>query len=260
MVGVLGGLALAAPPPPTIQPGDAPPGNPQPGEPGGGGSPGDFTNPSAAEAIALVPAGLTPVAVFPPFATPRTVPAVAVIFSEDPATVRRRKREIDRKHGRRRPYSSGGNVGIPLFQRLWKNIRCIRPRLARMFARPRPQTSDLGYYHYPGYYNRRSYFDDIRNRIRKRDTTHYYSPYGGYVSHYVEDYTVDSADDCFDDIDEPLYGWRVRVTLKENEPCVLNSTCIVSTSNSFATNFPTERQTGESFTSAAPPDCRLNFG
>ena len=37
-----------------------------------------------AESLALVPLGLTPVAIFPPFAQERTVPAVAVIFSENP--------------------------------------------------------------------------------------------------------------------------------------------------------------------------------
>ena len=35
-------------------------------------------------ALALVPAGLAAVAVFPPYATPRTVPAVSVIFAENP--------------------------------------------------------------------------------------------------------------------------------------------------------------------------------
>ena len=35
--------------------------------------------------LALVPAGLAAVAVFPPYATPRTQPAETVIFSEDPS-------------------------------------------------------------------------------------------------------------------------------------------------------------------------------
>ena len=41
----------------------------QPGTPGGGGSPTDSSNPSLNAALSLVPSGLTPVAVFPPFAT-----------------------------------------------------------------------------------------------------------------------------------------------------------------------------------------------
>ena len=56
-------------------------GNPPPGTVGGGGSP----NGAANSVLALVPAGLNAVAVFPPFATPRTVEAEAVIFAEDPS-------------------------------------------------------------------------------------------------------------------------------------------------------------------------------
>ncbi len=73
---------------------------------------------------------------------------------------------------------------------------------------------------------------------------------------FEEDYTVDSYDDCFDDIPEPLYGFRVRVMLKENEYCELESTCIVK-SNRTSTRAD-DRQTGEEFASDAPPDCRLN--
>ena len=43
--------------------------SPQPGTPGGGGSPSDGSIGTLATALALVPAGLTAVAVFPPFAT-----------------------------------------------------------------------------------------------------------------------------------------------------------------------------------------------
>ena len=79
-------------------------GQPQPGAPGGGASP--FAAPTLATgitpqqfalAISLVPIGLTPVAVFPPFETPRTIEAVAVIFSEEPETLRLKKRSLARK-------------------------------------------------------------------------------------------------------------------------------------------------------------------
>ena len=64
-------------------------GNAQPGTPGGGASPsvagaGAAMPQTLAIALTLVPLGLTPVAVFPPYNTPRTTPAVSVIFSEDP--------------------------------------------------------------------------------------------------------------------------------------------------------------------------------
>ena len=64
-------------------------GNAAPGAPGGGASPsavgalGPSTQ-TLATALSLVPLGLTPIAVFPPYNTPRTIPAISVIFSEDP--------------------------------------------------------------------------------------------------------------------------------------------------------------------------------
>ena len=68
-----------------------PPGNPLPGTQGGGARPVGNT-PDAREAIALVPVGTIPVAIFPPYTTPRTVPAVSVIFLETatPSLVKRR--------------------------------------------------------------------------------------------------------------------------------------------------------------------------
>ena len=64
-------------------------GNPVPGTLGGGASPsvvgtGAATPQTLANALTLVPPGLTPIAVFPPYNTPRKIPAVGVIFSEDP--------------------------------------------------------------------------------------------------------------------------------------------------------------------------------
>ena len=60
-------------------PGDIPNDAPQPGEPGGGGIPTPG-NP----ALALIPAGLEAVSVFPPWISPRTVPAFGAIFKELP--------------------------------------------------------------------------------------------------------------------------------------------------------------------------------
>ena len=60
-------------------PGDIPNDAPQPGQPGGGGVPTPG-NP----ALALIPAGLEAVSVFPPWISPRTVPAFGAIFKELP--------------------------------------------------------------------------------------------------------------------------------------------------------------------------------
>ena len=64
-------------------------GNSSPGSGGGGATPSAVgagaANPSIlATALTLVPLGLTPIAVFPPYNTPRQIPAISVIFSEDP--------------------------------------------------------------------------------------------------------------------------------------------------------------------------------
>ena len=50
----------------------------------GGGLPTNYSIPTLALSLSLVPAGSTPVSVFPPFNTPRTLPAIGVIFSEAP--------------------------------------------------------------------------------------------------------------------------------------------------------------------------------
>ncbi len=71
-----------------------PPGNPAPGAVGGLGAGLPAGAPAAV--LALVPAGLVAVSVFPPYATPRTVPADSVIFLENPdvALLHRKKRSI----------------------------------------------------------------------------------------------------------------------------------------------------------------------
>jgi hypothetical protein len=96
------------------------------------------------------------------------------------------------------------------------------------------------------------------------------------LSYYNENYLrhkreIDSLDDCFDDLEEPSYGFRVKVTLVENSPCILGSTCRgpptarseeeswndVSSDAYYPTDDVIERQTGEEFFSEAPPDCRV---
>jgi hypothetical protein len=65
----------------NVPQGQAPSNAPQPGTQGGGASPNSNSATSAAS-LALTPAGLVPVAIFPPWTSPRTFSAVAVIFSE----------------------------------------------------------------------------------------------------------------------------------------------------------------------------------
>ena len=77
-------------------------------------------------------------------------------------------------------------------------------------------------------------------------------------------------------MERPKFGWRVRVSFKEDEPCNLNldnpelSTCILTSGNNddllgglrnarLANPVAQSRQTGEQFRSAAPPDCRYRY-
>merc|ERR1711971_1526352 len=89
---------ISMPPLPMALATGVPPGNPVPGAPRGGALPsvvgaGAATPQTLAIALTLVPPGLTPIAVFPPYNTPRTIPAVSVIFSEELniRTIKRRK-------------------------------------------------------------------------------------------------------------------------------------------------------------------------
>ena len=113
-------------------PGLVPSGSPQPGFPGGGGLPS--ANPG--NILDLVPAGLEPVATFPPFdPAGRTIPAVAVIFREPPCTVA----GTDLTNPER---SFGFSPRPTLLDRFLKNVRCFRPRLAAKFGKnPAPVVS-----------------------------------------------------------------------------------------------------------------------
>ena len=101
-------------------------------------------SPTLAESLSLVPAGLTPVSVFPPWATTRTVPAVGVIFKEAPGTLAgvdptyRKKREATYHH------QSPPNPLKTLFDKLVKNLRCLGPRLTRKFGRKPSHNTSYG--------------------------------------------------------------------------------------------------------------------
>ena len=149
-------MMVMASPPSLITPGSAPPNVPQPGEIGGlgGGLPTDLSNPFSSLAVALVNddddddsgglAGVgTPVAVFPPFATPRTLPAIAVIFTEAP--IGRKKRDTYKlkpniKYALMnspivRIYTTLTNMISSLMTNFMNNLHCLQPRLYRKFSK-----------------------------------------------------------------------------------------------------------------------------
>ena len=109
---------------------------------------------------------------------------------------------------------------------------------------------------------------------------------------------VNSMEDCFNNIQEPLYGFRTKVTLVDNEPCELGVTCdedgnkiqrrlgfwkrswqydhqrkewqsyrrkrhwrpytLKKYYEPYRKAWAYDRQTGEEFVTGAPPDCRIN--
>ena len=86
-----------------------------------------------------------------------------------------------------------------------------------------------------------------------------------------EDDHVEYVEDCFADMERPKFGWRVKVTVMQDEPCNLNpgnpelNTCTLplkvnnETDSGLNINNAQRRQTGEQFRSAAPLDCRIRF-
>ena len=82
-----------------------------------------------------------------------------------------------------------------------------------------------------------------------------------------DDDHVEFIEDCFEDMERPKFGWSVKVTLTENEPCDFNpenpelNTCTLLSNNTNKTNSDSaqRRQTLEQFRSSAPPDCRIRF-
>ena len=92
----------------------------------------------------------------------------------------------------------------------------------------------------------------------------------------AEDEEVEYIEDCFDDMERPEFGWRVKVTLMDDEPCTIDpknlemSTCKLSSASEsdllealdtgdLNHHYAQSRQTGEEFRSAAPPDCRYRY-
>ena len=119
-----------------------PPGNPAPGAVGGGASPVG----ASASVLALVPAGLVAVAVFPPYERPRTFPADSVIFLEN--------HNVELLHRKRRKRSV---------------LRHISRLFHRFFGRPRRRSDYYknSSYNKPaygeGYFHQTSWFDDIKS-------------------------------------------------------------------------------------------------
>ena len=126
-------------------------------------------------------------------------------------------------------------------QEIVKYFKCFRVRLNRHLGiferRPAARRND-------------DYQDELRNVQRPGDFPNFDELNAG---------KVNSAEDCFNDIPEPLYGFVTKVTLVDNEPCELGVTCDQNGNKIQRRKaWQFDRQTGEEFVSGAPPDCRTN--
>ena len=130
--------------------------------------------------------------------------------------------------------------------KIQKKITCLRPRLRRRY----------GQLVYPEgltvkslITKKQNFFHDINNGNPDDDKVEY-------------------IEDCFEDMDRPKFGWSVKITLMEEEPCDLNaevpelSTCKINSTrilDSPIFRSAQRRQTLEEFRSAAPTDCRIRY-
>merc|ERR1712051_390102 len=68
-----------------------------------------------------------------------------------------------------------------------------------------------------------------------------------------EDFTLETVEDCFDDVPKPRFGLVVKITKDVTCESEINCPVPVSPENYYFQS----RQTGEGFRSSAPPDCRV---
>ena len=206
---------------------------PLPGTFGGGILPSVAANTAeGAAALKLVPEGLTPVAVFPPYVKPRSFSAISVVWLEDTNLLTERKIKMKQKNGlyglwtrqyrefnhENRYLRKRGSNGLHLVSRqgkahrlkkkikhLRKDIYCnvnksrknFRSRSVTQFGSLKPIIHKFQNILLP-----LSNFFAIRNKLQGR-----------------------SRNDKCTEKKRPTFGFRTLITLVRQEPCILNVTC-----------------------------------
>jgi hypothetical protein len=288
----------------------------------GGLSPAFVGGAIAAAALLLVPLNLVPIAVFPPYISGRTLPAVSVIFAEDPnimmlnddVTVMRTKRAVVNlmKQKMQRNYRRPS-----LFSALWDalldkvragrkkikfvkdEIMCLRTKVefikmkikqkirenregnrkttttttttekvlyrittqasapSQPFEESGEETTISPQQEYVDFnsteeldaspeevrwvsdFNSKEEFEDDAEEFKPPATLDYFHTQDALDSNLLKrqgrlrrqaqrEKVMNSMDDCFADMPEPKYGFRTMITLVEDKPCDLNSTCKIS--------------------------------
>lgn len=181
---------------------------------------------------------------FPPYESPRTKPAVSVIFAEDPeimllnddVTLMRTKRAVAKhmkkymKKNYRRPsvFSGVWHFLLGKVRTTGKVIKRVKDEAMCAKTRLKVVKMKLKNYYYKKKKKEREEFYKIRNQNNFNGS---YAVYGDQNSlsrsrrQARGERMMNSMDDCFSDMPEPKYGFRTKVTIVENSPCVFGSTC-----------------------------------
>ena len=87
----------------------------------------------------------------------------------------------------------------------------------------------------------------------KLDNQYYHDYYYKEEEDEEEDLTLETVEDCFDDVPKPRFVLAVKITKDVTCESETNCPIPVSPENYYFQS----RQTGEGFRSSAPPDCRV---
>ena len=218
-----------------------PPGNPTPGSQFGGALPSEILSSSISRnggisplknfntLLDTIPYKAIPVSIFPPFALPRTFEAKSVIFMEDPDIL---------KYPVKRSLLSDAQKWISLYVRGYKTIekqfKCLHTRIFALSHRNEIKAMQRKSRFLPHYKNRRK----------------------------IEIEDINSIDDCIEGIEEPLYGFRINITLLKDSPCILGSTCDMSSNYKLINDYYDKQSFesyGKDFLPLSRPKCLVQF-
>lgn len=228
---------------------------PLPGEMGGG-TPPDRASPAISElAKQMVPGGEEPVAVFPPFETPRTYPAVAVIFTDKPKP--KPVKYYSNEYGVKPKYREKRALSFRhlhnFIQQRWHGRRPSKRRFWRKSDPPSPsstfaEATDSSEASKPD----PDLVEEAFEEFEKEETN------------FKPSYEVGGPI-----LNEDFYGFSVMIRLVD-EPCELGVTCdengnkmgeddtasLENIGANLINRIFLRRQTGEDFSSSGPPECR----
>ena len=206
---------------------------PFPGTIGGGSLPSVAANTvQGIAALNLVPEGLTPIAVFPPYQTPRTFTAVSVIWLENTASTGSRKATIDEKKGM-----------YGLWTKEWRQMNYKRHHVRKdalirdIFSKKEKLRDKMKKLRDDIHCNKRKI--QLRKRQRTRNNS---KPLHRFINSFKEILKPisnffpmrkkfqhnPSYYKCLEkEVEVPKFGFRTLITLVDQEPCILGVSCTI---------------------------------